>query len=296
MEQQRNRRTSSGQRQSQRQTRRRRRRRKALARQLLLVLIVLGCVLGVVASCRQRGKNEQAADDPMESVAQPAEQPEDTENDRASYIAAHKTEYPQSLLELLERNPETVDFVYDYPEEGKKQHEIDLSGEVTQGDIPLFLQWDERWGYQEYGSDMLAITGCGPTCLSMVYCGLTGKTDKNPLEMARFSEEQGYYSDGIGTSWTLMSQGAIQLGLNVQEIPLTAQLIIDQLNAGHPVICTMGPGDFTDSGHYIVLLQVNDNGSIAINDPNSPQNSEKSWDLEQLMGQMKNLWAYSLTY
>lgn len=296
MEQQRNRRTSSGQRQSQRQTKRRRRRRKALTRQLLLVLIVLGCVLGVVASCRQRGKNEQAADDPMESVAQPAEQPEDTENDRASYIAAHKTEYPQSLLELLERNPETVDFVYDYPEEGRKQHEIDLSGEVTQGDIPLFLQWDERWGYQEYGSDMLAITGCGPTCLSMVYCGLTGKTDKNPLEMARFSEEQGYYSDGIGTSWTLMSQGAIQLGLNVQEIPLTAQLIIDQLNAGHPVICTMGPGDFTDSGHYIVLLRVNDDDSIAINDPNSPQNSEKRWDLEQLMGQMKNLWAYSLTY
>lgn len=130
----------------------------------------------------------------------------------------------------------------------------------------------------------------------MVYCGLTGQTDKNPLEMARFSEEQGYYSDGVGTSWTLMSQGAVQLGLNVQEIPLTAQLIIDQLNEGHPVICTMGPGDFTDSGHYIVLLRVNDDGSIALNDPNSPKNSKKSWELERLMDQMENLWAYSLPY
>ena len=263
-------------------------------RRMVLLLIVIGCVLGVVASCRQRSRNRQVVNDP----AEPAVRSEraDPEVTREAYIASHKKEYPQSLRDLLERNPETVDFVYDYPKEGKKQHEIDLSGEVTQGTIPLFLQWDERWGYQEYGSDMLAITGCGPTCLSMVYCGLTGQTDKNPLEMARFSEEQGYYSDGVGTSWTLMSQGAVQLGLNVQEIPLTAQLIIDQLNEGHPVICTMGPGDFTGSGHYIVLLRVNDDGSIALNDPNSPKNSKKSWELERLMDQMENLWAYSLPY
>ena len=294
MEQQRNRRASSGRRQYPQQTRRRRRRRSSPVRRMVLLLIVIGCVLGVVASCRQRSRNRQVANDP----AEPAVRSEraDPEVTREAYIASHKTEYPQSLREMLERNPETVDFVYDYPKEGNKQHEIDLSGEVTQGTIPLFLQWDERWGYQEYGSDMLAITGCGPTCLSMVYCGLTGQTDKNPLEMAHFSEEQGYYSDGVGTSWTLMSQGAVQLGLNVQEIPLTAQLIIDQLNEGHPVICTMGPGDFTDSGHYIVLLRVNEDGSIALNDPNSPKNSEKSWDLERLMDQMENLWAYSLPY
>ncbi len=289
MEQQRNRRASSGQRQYPQQTRRRRRRRRSPARQVVLLLIVIGCVLGVVASCRQRSRNRQVANDPAKPAAQSGQQ-ENPEVTREAYIAAHKKEYPQSLRDLLERNPETVDFVYDYPKEGNKQHEIDLSGEVTQGTIPLFLQWDERWGYQEYGSDMLAITGCGPTCLSMVYCGLTGQTDKSPLEMAHFSEER------VGTSWTLMSQGAVQLGLSVQEIPLTAQLIIDQLNEGHPVICTMGPGDFTDSGHYIVLLRVNDDGSIAVNDPNSPKNSKKSWDLERLMGQMENLWAYSLPY
>lgn len=264
-------------------------------RQIVLLLIVIGCVLGVVASCRQRNRNKQAPDGRTEPAIQ-SEQKNDPEVTREAYIAAHKTQYPQSLLDLLERNPETVDFVYDYPKAGKKRPEIDLSGEVTQGTIPLFLQWDERWGYQEYGSDMLAITGCGPTCLSMVYCGLTGRTDKSPLEIANFSEAQGYYSDGVGTAWTLMSQGAVQLGLNVQEIPLTAQLIIDQLNAGHPVICIMGPGDFTDNGHYIVLLRVNEDGSIAVNDPNSPKNSEKSWDLERLMGQMENLWAYSLPY
>ena len=295
MEQQRNRHASSGQRKYSQQRRRRRRRRRTGVRQVVLRLIVIGCVLGVAASCRQRNRNNQAANDQTGSAVR-SEQKNQPEVTREAYITSHKEEYPDSLLELMERNPETVDFVYDYPKEGQKQPEIDLSGEVTQGTIPLFLQWDERWGYQKYGSDMMAITGCGPTCLSMVYCGLTGRTDKSPLDMAHFSEEQGYYSDGVGTSWTLMSQGAVQLGLNVQELPLTAQLIIDQLKEGHPVICTMGPGDFTDSGHYIVLLRVNDDGSIAVNDPNSPKNSEKSWELERLMEQMENLWAYSLPY
>ena len=40
---------------------------------------------------------------------------------------------------------------------------------------PLFLQWDPRWGYTEYGEDsFLGLSGCGPTCLSMVLYYLTG--------------------------------------------------------------------------------------------------------------------------
>ncbi|MEI3111947.1 MAG: hypothetical protein V8S71_09115 [Oscillospiraceae bacterium] len=61
------------------------------------------------------------------------------------------------------------------------------------------------------------------------------------------------------------------------------------------VICTMGPGEVTDSGHYIVLLHMNENGAVAIDKPNSPKNSQKSWKLERLMEQMENLWAYSLS-
>ena len=39
--------------------------------------------------------------------------------------------------------------------------------------MPLLLQWDERWGYRYYGDQMMAINGCGPTCLSMVVSYLT---------------------------------------------------------------------------------------------------------------------------
>ena len=125
--------------------------------------------------------------------------------------------YPESLIELLEKNPETKDFVLGYADyEGPV--DIDISGEVKQGEIPHFLQWDKRWGYETYGSDFLALTGCGPTCLSMVLCGLSGDTQWNPLEVARWAEEQGYYVDGSGSSWELMTTGAESLGLTASGV------------------------------------------------------------------------------
>ncbi|MCD8118999.1 MAG: C39 family peptidase [Lachnospiraceae bacterium] len=200
--------------------------------------------------------------------------------------------YPESLISLLERNPETEEFVVNYKNYTGTPARIDLSGEVTKGEIPLFLQWDERWGYETYGDDFLAVTGCGPTCLSMVVCGLSGETEWNPYAVACMAEEHGYYVDCAGTSWTLMSEGAESLGLEVVSVSFDASSILAALKNGIPIICSMGPGDFTTSGHFIVLTGVAEDGTVTVNDPNSRVNSEKTWDVESLMGQMKNLWGY----
>ena len=144
--------------------------------------------------------------------------------------------YPESLIALVERNPETKDFVLDYPKY-KGLEEIDISKDVMKGEIPHFLQWDERWGYETYGSDFLAVTGCGPTCLSMVTCGLTGDTQWNPYEVAKMAEDNGYYVDGSGSSWALMSSGAEKLGLTVSSVIFDAEHIRATLEAGQPIIC-----------------------------------------------------------
>lgn len=200
--------------------------------------------------------------------------------------------YPESLVALWERNPETEDFVLGYFENKDKHQEIDLADEVEQGTIPLFLQWDMRWGYETYGSDFLAVTGCGPTCLSMVVCGLSGDTRWNPLKVAEMAEEEGYYVSGVGSSWELMTKGAAKLGLYAEEGRYEADYIVEQLNNGTPIICIMRAGDFTTSGHFIVLTGVDDDGGISVCDPNSRKNSEKTWDVSTLMPQIKNLWTY----
>ena len=197
-------------------------------------------------------------------------------------------DYPESLVELLERNPETADFVLEYPlwEGG----DYDLSEYEDLETVPLFLQWDQRWGYEIYGSDMIAITGCGPTCLAMVGYYLTGDDWYTPENLADYAEENGYYSPGKGTSWTLISQGAVDLGFDVTEIPLAEKRIRDNLEVGNPIILSVGPGDFTTTGHYIVLTAVEE-GLLRVNDPNSPANSEKLWTYEELAPQIRNLWV-----
>lgn len=199
--------------------------------------------------------------------------------------------YPESLIALVERNPETKDFVLDYPKY-KGLEEIDISKEVTKGEIPHFLQWDERWGYETYGSDFLAVTGCGPTSLSMVVCGLTGDTKWNPYEVAKMAEDNGYYVDGSGSSWELMSSGAEKLGLTVSNVIFDTEHIRATLEAGQPIICVMGPGDFTDAGHFLVLTGVDQEGNIILQDPNSVERTKQHWDVQKLMNQMKNLWSY----
>ena len=197
--------------------------------------------------------------------------------------------YPKDLIALLETSPEARTFVLDYP--AREETAVDLSG-YSREEVPLFLQWDPMWGYERYGSGYLAVTGCGPTCLAMVGYYLTGQESMNPLELAEFAEKGGYYAAGYGSSWTLISEGAEKLGLTATELPLVKKKITRALEEGCPVILAMGKGDFTTTGHYIVLTGLTEEG-FRVNDPNSPQRSREIWTYEQLEGQIRNIWAIS---
>lgn len=200
--------------------------------------------------------------------------------------------YPESLVQLYEKNEEARQFVLDYKKNGNNEQPIDISSDVTDGKIPLFLQWDERWGYRTYGDNFLAITGCGPTALSMVYVGLTGDTSMNPYTIAQMAQEDGFYVNGSGSVWSMMTELATKLGLSAQELSLSEDSIRQELSQGHPIICIMGPGDFTTSGHFIVLTGVDSDGKITVNDSNSKKNSNKTWKIDDLMSQIRDLWVY----
>ncbi len=204
------------------------------------------------------------------------------------------SDYPESLVALLERNPETEQFVLEYPTAHTEAFAIDLTEYKNAESVPLFMQWDQRWGYIRYGSDMAALTGCGPVCLSMTAFYLTNDSAFSPDKMLRFAMDNDYYVPGSGSSWTLISEGGKKLGFDVKELPLDENRIVKSLNAGSPVICVMGPGDFTDSGHYIVITGTAD-GKLQINDPNSRANSGKLWEYEAIKGQIRNLWSIGLS-
>lgn len=198
--------------------------------------------------------------------------------------------YPEELIELYDKNPETLDFVLHYPENKNRDFTIDLSEYRECDTVPLLMQWDERWGYTKYAGELFGLSGCGPTCLSMVAIYLTGDTDFTPKAMAEFAAQNGYVSYRNGTSWTLFSEGAEKLGLRATELPLDEQRIINNLQEGIPIVCVMGPGDFTTTGHYIVMTGYED-GEISVNDPNRRSNSDRLWTYDRIKDQIRNLWA-----
>ncbi len=203
------------------------------------------------------------------------------------------SQFTAGLAALSEKHPEAMEFVYQYPTKKNYAPEFDLSGVENSEKMPLFIQWDERWGYTEYAGNLMGLSGCGPTCLSMVCVYLLKDSKYDPKYVAQFSEANKYCTKGNGSNWTLISRGGVQLGLNVQELPLSANLIKRNLEAGNPVICVVGPGDFTSTGHYIVLTEYID-GKVRVNDPNSRVRSAKLWELDPILPQIRNLWACSV--
>lgn len=164
--------------------------------------------------------------------------------------------------------------------------------EWRQGQVPLLFQTDPAWSDIPYANSDIGIAGCGPTCLSMVYIALTGKTDMAPPDMAAFSMRGGFVEAGL-TSWSLMTQGASQLGLAAEELPADEGALATALAQGCPVIASMRPGDFTTEGHFIVIAGLDSQGDLIVRDPNSAQRSAQAWDAQTVLSQCANLWVYS---
>lgn len=165
--------------------------------------------------------------------------------------------------------------------------------EWRQGTIPFLYQTDAAWASRPYAGSDIATAGCGPACMAMVYIGLTGKTDRDPASMAAFSEANGFVDSGM-TSWSFMTEGAAQLGLSADELPADAGALRSALQAGRPVIASVRPGDFTTEGHFIVLAGIDDEGRVIVHDPNSAERSAQTWDIQRILDQCANLWAYGV--
>ena len=147
---------------------------------------------------------------------------------RINTMISNYNDYPEELVDMLSRNIDMIDFVLKYPDK-KGNVYSDNVGNINKGKIPLLLQWDERWGYANYGENIIAINGCGPTALSMVLTGLKGDSSITPYKVAKYAEENGYYVSGSGSSWSLMSNAPSAFGVKSEELPLYKNSIINIL-------------------------------------------------------------------
>ena len=153
-----------------------------------------------------------------------------------------------------------------------------------QTEVVYFYQLDERYANKPYGTDDIGGYGCGPTAMSIVVSSLTSET-VDPIAMARWSYENGYWCSKSGSYHALIPAVAKEWGLNVEGCSASeGQKIVDALSSGKLVVAIMLKGHFTSSGHFIVLRGVKD-GKILVADPASYDRSSMEWDLSIILNE-----------
>lgn len=206
------------------------------------------------------------------------------------FVAQNEAQYPIELILSGAGNPEMADYLYGY---------LSSDGSITGGfteyeqpeDYPLFLQFDPRWGYMAYGTrGTVGSSGCGPTCLSMAVFYLTGDRTCTPDAISQYSLDKKYYVEGIGTSWSLLTDYPAEFGLSSYQVQLREANLKAELDKGRILICSVREGDFTSAGHFILIYGYDENG-FKINDPKCVYRSRLSWTYTQIRNDIKATWS-----
>ncbi len=165
----------------------------------------------------------------------------------------------------------------------------------TEMEIPQLFQFNYTTPFGIYDGEekSVATSGCGATCLSMVIDYLTGNTAQTPETLFQMAVASGQYK-GSGLSHETLSALAARYGVQIEWIWNDSEAITSAIRSGHPVIAHMGPGIFTEGGHYIVLRGLTKHGNILINDPNSQSNTQGSYSMQLLLDQARSETAFGI--
>ncbi|MGO4987727.1 MAG: C39 family peptidase [Gallicola sp.] len=209
-------------------------------------------------------------------------------NPNAKRIVDNIDNLSDPLIKLSGNNFDAIDFVaksIDPAVENKFRYPESINSEK----FPYYIQWDDRWGYEKYAGGIIGYTGCAPTVMAMAVSGITG-TKTTPAEMAKIAEENGFSNDS-GTGWDYYPFMAKEYGLQLEELPKDDRQMKKHLQEGHPIIISVKPGQFTQVGHIMMLVGVDEDGKYIINDPNNLQNTQKHWEYSEFQGDLKKIWA-----
>jgi hypothetical protein len=206
-----------------------------------------------------------------------------TEQKTATTTSTTKEEKKQIVVEKLSY-PEQVNEALT---EGKFKNRLP---------IKLLLQTEKKWKETAYGignpeGNTLEINGCAILSLAMVSSFLDSK-EYTPQDILNWSQNN-YYVENEGTSWQIFYDFAQAKGYQYLDLGADITQVEDQLKQKHPVIVSVKPGRFTETGH-IMVLSGTDNGKFWLNDPNDSEtkrHSQTEFTAEELMNEAVNFWA-----
>lgn len=173
--------------------------------------------------------------------------------------------------------------------------------------IPIrYLQTDPRWKNHNYSakgeSKTIGSSGCGPTAAAMVIATLADK-NVTPVTAAEWSMAHGYKALNQGTYYTYFVPQMTAYGISCKRLnqsnlygqssSAAHTAALSALQGGDWVIACMGKGNWTSSGHFILLYGY-ENGFVYINDPASTKAArvKNTWAL--FARQVKYMWSVTV--
>lgn len=143
--------------------------------------------------------------------------------------------------------------------------------------------------------------GCGPTSSAMLIQTLRPDTTVTPITTADWSKAHGYKIKNQGTSYAYFTPQFKQYGIECKQLNSdsvyhnTKSSVHDNAkkalkDGNHFLIACMGPGNWTSSGHYIVIYKIDDNNNVYINDPASTSSSRTKSTWSKFSNEVKYYW------
>lgn len=209
-------------------------------------------------------------------------------DDKAAWLLDNFDNLSEVEQLIIGNDDDAIEFIYNYNNDitdfEYKEGQSKDYGRKT----PYYCQFDNRWAYDELGSSILGIQGCGPTSVSMILSRLKNDPSITPRVIAK--DAKGYMVDA-GISWEFFDTEAKKYKLKISDVNINEEDMQKALEKG-PLLVSVQRGYFTLGGHILVIDSYK-NGEFVINDPNSYKNSEKSWTFDQIGDQIVKIWQIS---
>lgn len=130
--------------------------------------------------------------------------------------------------------------------------------------MPLYLQNDPLWKDNAYGQSDIGEAGCGPCAMAMAFSYLKQQIITPADVVEKMGGADSAYWTWEGSLWSSIDEVTGAYGLQVRRI--SSGKVGEALKNNHPVISIMGPGTFTNGGHFICLSGLDEDGNILVND------------------------------
>lgn len=170
----------------------------------------------------------------------------------------------------------------------------------------LYMQTDPKWANNDYSAKgektTIKAEGCGIACSAMVIASLVDKK-VTPEVTAKWSLEHGYKALKQGTYYSYFKPQFAEYGIKCNMMnsvncygkpndPIHKK-VRKTLEDGNWIISVAGKGDFTSSGHYILVYGL-DGDNVLIKDPYNTKAicSKMPWD--RYIKQQKYYWEIEI--